>query len=185
MSDPEPKDPTKPLLPPINADYEISAIIMKAIAPNPEDRWASPMEMGQALVGYMQRNSINNTPLSPNTELVTDPEAPALVAKAASQTKVLPNIKHITSISPVSEAIAKPIEEPEQEPEVTQEEPAVISDTEEAATPLLIPSEGPEAEESVQNREDAIAEEITQQFISAVVEHIVAQLESQRQTDAK
>ena len=32
---------------------------------------------------------------------------------------------------------------------------------------------------------DAIAEEITQQFISAVVEHIVAQLESQRQTDAK
>lgn len=162
----KPKDPTKAFLPPVNADYEISAIIMKAIAPNPGDRWTSPMEMGQALVGYMQRNSINNTPLSPNTELITDPEAPAMVAKASGQTKVLPNIKHITSVSPVSETIAKPIEEPEQNQEVTEEIPEVVSISQESADIPLAEAEETPAEESAVNREDAIAAEISSLFTS-------------------
>lgn len=159
-----PTDPAKGLLPPVNADYEISAIIMKAIAPNPEDRWASPMEMGQALVGYMQRNSVNNTPLAPETEIITDPEAPALVREAAGQTKVLPNIKHITTSTPVSEAIAKPIEEPEEKPE------AIISqqEIEEApsAVPVEVPTELPAPEPPMPNREDEIAAEISSLFTS-------------------
>lgn len=47
------------------ADYEMAEIIMKAIAPNPEDRWQTPIAMGQALVAYMQRNSINDVPIVP------------------------------------------------------------------------------------------------------------------------
>ena len=50
---------------PENADYEIAEIILKACAPTPEERWKNPIEMGQALVAYMQRNSINDVPITP------------------------------------------------------------------------------------------------------------------------
>ena len=55
---------------PAYADYEMAEIILKACAPNPEDRWQTPLEMGQALVAYMQRNGANDTPIipSPNAE---------------------------------------------------------------------------------------------------------------------
>jgi len=168
------KDPSKPLLPPVNADYEISAIIMKAIAPDPKDRWASPMEMGQSLVGYMQRNSVNNTPLTPKTDLVTDPEAPTLVREAAGQTKVLPSIRNITSTTPVSENIAKPITETEEDAETTvteETESAVIQHEPESPVvhpePVIPHPTDPEPEEEpIQNREDAIAAEISSLFTS-------------------
>ena len=127
-----------PAMPPVNADYEISAIIMKAISPDPADRWKDPMEMGQALVGYMQRNSVNNTPLSPQTELVTDPEAPVLIREAAEQTKILPNIKDITGTPPAQEPVHIPDEEPAEEP----------------------------AEVAPEDREEAIAQEISSLFTS-------------------
>ena len=63
--------PTEPLPAPMYADYEMSEIILKACAPAPADRWQNPSEMGQALVGYMQRNGANDTPIIPP---VTEPE---------------------------------------------------------------------------------------------------------------
>ena len=60
---------------PINADYEIAEIIMKAIAPDPKDRWQTPIEMGQALVAYMQRNTVNDVPIAPPAAQVTAAEA--------------------------------------------------------------------------------------------------------------
>ena len=59
----QPKDPTEAFPAPANADYEISAIIMKALSPDPKDRWQDPIAMGQALVSYMQRNGVNDTPI--------------------------------------------------------------------------------------------------------------------------
>lgn len=50
---------------PVNADYEITEIILKALAPDPADRWQDPIEMGQALVAYMQRNGVNDVPIAP------------------------------------------------------------------------------------------------------------------------
>ncbi len=55
---------------PAYGDYEISEIILKACAPDPNDRWQDPIQMGQALVSYMQRNGANDTPITP----VVDPE---------------------------------------------------------------------------------------------------------------
>ena len=52
-------------VPPAYADYEMAEIIMKAISPDPSQRWQDPMEMGQALVAYMQRNSVNDVPIVP------------------------------------------------------------------------------------------------------------------------
>ena len=61
----EGKAPAEELPTPLNADYEIAEIIMKAITPDPDSRWQTPIEMGQALVSYMQRNVINDVPISP------------------------------------------------------------------------------------------------------------------------
>lgn len=51
--------------PPEYADYEMSEIILKACAANPDDRWEDPVQMGQALVSYMQRNGANDLPIVP------------------------------------------------------------------------------------------------------------------------
>lgn len=50
---------------PAYADYEMAEIILKACAQNPENRWQDPIEMGQAIVSYMQRNGANDTPIIP------------------------------------------------------------------------------------------------------------------------
>lgn len=71
----------EPLDPPMYADYEMAEIILKAIDPNPENRWQDPITMGQALVAYMQRNEINNTPIVP---LVTLPDEDVEAAEATA-----------------------------------------------------------------------------------------------------
>ena len=68
----KPLEPKDPFPHPANADYEISGIIMKALDPDPSKRWADPMEMGQALVGYMQRNAVNNIPIVPPSIVLTN-----------------------------------------------------------------------------------------------------------------
>ena len=50
--------------PPAYADPEMAEIILKACDPNPEKRWQDPVQMGQALVNYMQKNGVNDTPLT-------------------------------------------------------------------------------------------------------------------------
>ena len=60
---------------PSNADYEIGEIILKAIAQDPKARWKNPMEMGKALVGYMQRNTVNNTPIVPPSGILQEESA--------------------------------------------------------------------------------------------------------------
>ncbi len=53
--------------PPAYADYEMANIILKACAQDPANRWQDPIEMGQALVSYMQRNGAHDTPIVPQT----------------------------------------------------------------------------------------------------------------------
>ena len=62
----------EPFPAPANADYEMAQIIEKACALAPADRWESPVEMGQALISYMQRNGANDTPILP--PVVPEPE---------------------------------------------------------------------------------------------------------------
>ena len=54
------------------ADYEMSEIILKACDPDPAYRWQDPVEMGQALVSYMQRNGANDTPIIPPASPLLD-----------------------------------------------------------------------------------------------------------------
>lgn len=60
--------------PPIYADYEMAEIILKACAADPAMRWQEPAQMGQALVSYMQRNSVNDVPIIPPVVEIPEPE---------------------------------------------------------------------------------------------------------------
>ena len=75
--------PAEELPPPLYADYEMAEIILKAIAPKPELRWPDPMVMGQALVAYMQRNTVNDVPIVPLPDTAAVPSAPVATAPAA------------------------------------------------------------------------------------------------------
>lgn len=78
--------PSEPLPAPLYADYEMSEIILKACAPDPADRWEDPIKMGQALVGYMQRNGANDTPIiPPAAQLDEEPEENAEEPAAESE----------------------------------------------------------------------------------------------------
>ena len=79
------KAPLKYLPTPFNADYELAEIIQKAIDPNPRKRFQTPIEMGQALVSYMQRNTVNDTPIVPPL-VGTVKEEPAPVAEQVTET---------------------------------------------------------------------------------------------------
>lgn len=81
----EDKAPNKTLPAPLNADYEMAEIIQKACAPNPRNRYQTPIEMGQALVSYMQRNTINDVPIVPPAAEPPVPPAEPDDAPAAAQ----------------------------------------------------------------------------------------------------
>lgn len=71
------QSPTQQLDAPIYADYEMAEIILKACDPDPQLRWQDPVQMGQALVAYMQRNGVNDTPIvPPAATLPEDSSAP-------------------------------------------------------------------------------------------------------------
>ncbi len=77
---PEKHTPGEALPAPEYADYEMAEIILKACSPDPQKRWENPIKMGQALVNYMQRNTVNDEPiippvLEPEAEAANQPEA--------------------------------------------------------------------------------------------------------------
>ena len=89
------KAPNTALDAPLNADYEMAEIILKAIAPNPRDRWQTPIEMGQELAAYLTRNGVNDSPiLAPgsDTGLATD-GAPEVSEKSDDRDETVPDIQ--------------------------------------------------------------------------------------------
>lgn len=75
------------IAPPEYADYEMAEIILKACAVNPNERWQDPVQFGQALVSYMQRNGANDTPIVPLPATDVD-DVIAAVAAATEMTAV-------------------------------------------------------------------------------------------------
>ncbi len=75
--------PAEPLQPPKYADEEMAAIILKACDPDPANRWEDPLQMGQEIQAYMQRNGVND-------EVMTDsageePEGRSSDAKTSAE----------------------------------------------------------------------------------------------------
>lgn len=122
------------LTPPIYADYEMAQIILKACDPNPARRWQDPLQMGQALVAYMQRNSVNDTPIVPLPEPVlipTEPEIPVEVP--VSEEPVEEQIEAVEETAEPVIAEAESVEIPEEDQPVAEEE--VQEAVEESAEP--------------------------------------------------
>ena len=133
----------EPMPAPLCADADMTAIITKAIAPDPADRWQTPAEMGHALISYMQRNGADDIPLVPPAP---EPEPEPEVVEA-----------------PIEEPVAEeaPVEEPAAEEAPAEETPAEEAPAEE--TPVEeAPAEETPAEEAPAEEtpaEEAPAEE--------------------------
>ena len=126
--------PEEPLPAPPYADYEMAEIILKACAPKPEDRWQDPMEMGQALVDYMQRNSVNDTPIivkhEPYTPPVQHTEVPAVTQEETKET-VIPETEPIDDavLAEIMQSVSEVTEV------IFEEEPPTKEDPEQEDTP--------------------------------------------------
>ena len=125
-----PLEPKDPFPHPANADYELASIIMKALDPDPAKRWTDPMEMGQALVGYMQKNTVNNVPITPPSGIFVDSsethppveaaaeEASPADADAAAPSPFKPEAaSDLPSAQEACEESVAPAETPEEEAE--------------------------------------------------------------------
>ena len=136
---PVPQDPAAAFPAPSNADYEMAEIILKALSPDPEARWHDPMEMGQALVAYMQRNTVNNTPIATPAAVLTPADPPVAPEEISSQkdSEIIPE-QEATSAEPKEEAPETPEEEPAEDP-IPQVTTAPVDEDEEDFARLLAP----------------------------------------------
>ena len=140
---------TTPMEPPVYADEEIAQVIMKAIAADPAERWQDPVEMGQALVSYMQKNSVNDTPLTAEffatsesadetegtlQDVLEEPAETFDETETLADENVIPipdNFQDEANVAVVEEVAAEPVSAEESETEVERvcaEEPKVIEE---------------------------------------------------------
>lgn len=147
---------------PVCADADMTAIIAKAIAADPADRWQTPAEMGHALISYMQRNGADDIPLvppapEPEPEIEEAPaEEPAEEAAPAEEVpaeEIPAGEEPVAEDAPAEEATAE--EAPEEEP-IVEEAPVEEPVTEEVSAEKSINEEAPVEEIAV---EEAPAEE--------------------------
>ncbi len=85
---------------PMYADYEMAEIILKACAQDPTQRWEDPAKMGQALVDYMQRNAVNDTPIIPpvlEAEKPSEEETEEFLPEQEPQPEELAFLQELTS----------------------------------------------------------------------------------------
>ena len=158
--------PTEPLPPPPYADYEMAEIILKACAPDPQDRWEDPAQMGQALVSYLQRNRVNDTPIIPpvipedapvaledqTEEVAEQADAVEETAEVSADAEPIAESEEITEEESAAEQAETAEEVPVAEQEVTVvetpvTEEAVITEEVPATEQAEIPEEEPAAEQ--------------------------------------
>lgn len=163
-----PLEPKDPFPHPSNADYEISSIIMKAVDPDPAKRWTDPMEMGQALIAYMQRNTVNNVPIAPPSGVVsiqedapsapesTDSNSEEVAAGISAETaaETTPDVIPVQDTVPAAPETDVPAAEPEQD---IPEAPAELPEEEDEDLDFSIAFTG--VGEAVEDDEEEIPQE--------------------------
>lgn len=166
--------PAEALDAPMNADYEIAEIIAKAIDPSPRKRWQTPIEMGQALVSYMKRNTINDDPIVPP---VAQPELVAPVENTGSEESAEPIPSEMPDLvhqeEPVSDELAFMNEmvsdetapdadngEAVEDGEMTDEVSAILAQADELLTPQEEIQSEEQPEEEIPAESAPVQEEI-------------------------
>ena len=163
----EDRAPAEALIAPKYADYALSEIILKACAPNPEDRWQDPTQMGQALIHYLQTNTVNDTPIVPPAPQEEEPEVEEVEDSEPSTADILAHVDEVLEatpeiITPPEEDVAETensevigSEEPAQEETAETEEPFSEEEPEEPIAAEEIPEEAPQTEPEVLANEDS------------------------------
>ena len=158
----------EPIAPPANADYELAEVILKAIAWNADERYADPMEMGRALVGYMQRNQVSDTPVTPPVAEVAESAAP--IADTVDETVPAEEDAADVTSEEITEETAAMVEQAD---ELTAPEAEVSAEVaEEVPAPQEDAPPAEEASEDV-NFEDAmkpVAEQVPEKMEPLPVE---------------
>ena len=143
--------PLETLPSPCHADYEMAEIIMKAIHSDPEQRWSDPKDLGKAIASYMQRNSVNDIPITPFIPLDVKPED-IVVLSQASETNDAPDPDAaeplLDEASLEETATEVPVQIPVDE-EIPQDEEAVESNAASEETVPLVEEAIPNDDESV------------------------------------
>ena len=177
------------LPPPAYADYEMAQIILKACAKNPEDRWEDPAQMGQELVEYMQRNSVNDVPIIPapiEEEPEEEPEEPEeeiseetpvevteeATEEAPEQTAAEETEPEATEEAEPAEAETEAAEETEAADETPAEEPAELSEEEQFVIDGFEADETAPTEEDLTDLEDAAVTDETSAMLAQADELI-------------
>ena len=158
----------EPLPVPQYADPKMAQIILKACDPNPEVRWQDPLQMGQALVTYLQSNIINDVPIVPAApeeeeelaaveEPVSDEPSTedilAEVDEALDAVESLSSDEEVAAVLPAEESVEEAAEE--EAPEVTEQVQTTFFPEEAQDTAdVVLPQE--EAEEVVSEEENAV-----------------------------
>ena len=161
---------------PANADYEMAAIIMKACAANPADRWQDPAQMGQALVAYMQRNTVNDVPIMPPDLTPAEPEEEEVAEEEAVEVEETEAVDESTAEEAAEETDAEERDHEEAETgEASQEtdEEATCEETEEEI-PMESEEEntGEAQEEASEVNEEEETEEVDPEEESPVSEEL-------------
>jgi serine/threonine protein kinase len=150
--------PDQVLPPPLYADYEMAEIILKACAPNPWERWQDPAQMGHALVNYMQRNCVNDTPIVPPPVVIQD--EPEEIEEFLTEEENDAELAELLAMIPDEEP---PAEQPEDE---TEEPTAADSPNEE---PVVEETASEEPVETSVDTDDDF-EEVQLSFMDATEE---------------
>ena len=151
--------PEQPIPAPLHADYEMSEIIMKAIDPDPEKRWLDPKDLGKAIASYMQRNSVNDIPITPFIPLDVEPEQITPVSEKKSKRKKNKAPVDEPTTEPVSSESASDAENASV-PEISEASPSEKA-AETITNPPELPEEIPQDAESISDtpeQEDPTAE---------------------------
>lgn len=160
----ETKAPNKLLPAPMNADYEMAEIIARACHPNPRHRYQTPIEMGQALKDYMQRNTINNIPIVPPAAepvaaeaVITEQEAPAADISAERDPEELAFLEDLVS----DETAPGAQEEDKADARMSDEVSSMLAQAEELVAPAPEESEAePEAPSSAPEETQEVEDEL-------------------------
>lgn len=166
---------------PCHADSDLAAIILKACASDPAERWADPVQMGQALAAYMQTHAVNDTPIAPPPvveEIPEEKEIPSgedaepstdtILAEVDQALETAPAI--IPSAAPEAVETAETVEETVEEPdeEYVDEAEEVIT----AETPTEDLTEEIPAEAETTSVESEDPEEIPVESVEEIAEEV-------------
>ncbi len=163
---------------PAYADYEMSEIILKACAATPEERFQDPIALGQAIVGYMQRNGASDAPIvpvpaeEPAEEQPEETEAlPAEEQVPAEEEKVYvdPELAEYIDLSegtvpeedvpeetPITDEVSEILEQADELASVEVPEPVVVPDHVDIPDVPLEPVSEEVADENIADSEEEI-----------------------------